>query len=87
MFHYYCLNPISSVGLEGFTEGYEAVQNPAEAEGIPTVDGCKLLFLAFEGLTRRAVPARIQAMVNAAGIVALLMLMVAVTFSDITKFL
>ena len=34
MFHYYCLNPISSVGLEGFTEGYEAVQNPAEAEGI-----------------------------------------------------
>ena len=34
MFHYYCLNPISSVGLEGFTEGYEAVQNPAEAEAI-----------------------------------------------------
>ena len=54
---------------------------------IPALDGCKLLFLAFEGLTRRAVPARIQAMVNAAGIVALLMLMVAVTFSDITKFL
>ena len=54
---------------------------------IPGLDGCKLLFLAFEGLTRRAVPARIQAMVNAAGIVALLMLMVAVTFSDITKFL
>src|SRR5699024_5674015 len=54
---------------------------------IPGLDGCKLLFLAFEGLTRRAVPARIQAMVNAAGIVAVLMLMVAVTFSDITKFL
>ena len=34
MFHYYSLDPVSSVGVEGFTEGYEAVQNPAEAEGI-----------------------------------------------------
>ena len=54
---------------------------------IPALDGCKLLFYAFEGVTKRAVPLRVQAVVNAAGLAALLMLMVAVTFSDITKLL
>ena len=54
---------------------------------IPALDGCKLLFYAFEGITKRAVPLRVQAVVNAAGVAALFMLMVAVTFSDITKLL
>ena len=34
MFHYYCLNPISKVGLEGFTEEYQNTQNMEEADGI-----------------------------------------------------
>lgn len=54
---------------------------------IPGLDGFKLVFLAIEGLAGRAIPAKVQAAFNAAGVIALLMLMVAVTFSDITKFL
>lgn len=54
---------------------------------IPGLDGFKLLFLAAEGLTGRAVSARFQAAVNAAGIVALLMLMVLITAQDISRFL
>ena len=34
MFHYYCLNPISKVGLEGFTEEYQNTQKIEEADGI-----------------------------------------------------
>lgn len=34
MFQYYCLNPISKVGLENFTENYTKTENVEEAEGI-----------------------------------------------------
>nr|WP_317402261.1 site-2 protease family protein [uncultured Gemmiger sp.] len=53
---------------------------------IPGLDGFKLLFLAVEWVSGKTVPARVQAVLNAAGIVALLALMILVTFQDITKF-
>lgn len=53
---------------------------------IPGLDGFKLLFLAVEWVCGKTVPARVQAALNAAGIVALLALVVLVTFQDITKF-
>ena len=34
MFKYYCLNPISKVGLEDFTEEFTKVEDSSEAEGI-----------------------------------------------------
>lgn len=34
MFNYYCLNPISEIGLEKFTENYRAVTDAKDAEGI-----------------------------------------------------
>lgn len=52
---------------------------------IPGLDGCKLIFLAIEGFSGRAVPARIQAGINAAGLIALFMLMIMVTFSDVSR--
>ena len=54
---------------------------------IPGLDGFKLVFLAVECVSGKTVPARVQAVFNAAGIVALLALMVLVTFQDITKFI
>lgn len=35
---------------------------------IPALDGCKLLFLAWEGLTGHPVPDSVQGFVNTAGI-------------------
>lgn len=54
---------------------------------IPALDGFKLWFLAFEGLTRRTVPAAIQNALNTAGMVLLLWLMLFVTMQDIGKFI
>lgn len=54
---------------------------------IPGLDGFKLLFLAVECVSGKTVSARVQAVLNAAGIVALLALMVLVTFQDIAKFI
>ena len=54
---------------------------------IPALDGCKLLFLAWEGLTGHPVPNSVQGFVNTAGMVALLWLMILVTMQDITRFL
>ena len=34
MFQYYCLNPISNVGLEKFTDNYNKTDNIEEAEGV-----------------------------------------------------
>lgn len=34
MFNYYCLNPISNIGLEKFTENYKAVSDINDAEGV-----------------------------------------------------
>ena len=54
---------------------------------IPALDGCKLIFLAWEALTGRPVPLKAQAVVNTAGMAALLWLMILVTMQDITRFL
>lgn len=52
---------------------------------IPGLDGFKLLFLAWEGITARPVPEKIQAGINAAGMVMLLMLMLFVTWQDVAR--
>lgn len=52
---------------------------------IPGLDGCKLLFIAIEGISGKAVPEKFQAVVNGAGIILLLLLMLLVTFQDITR--
>ena len=54
---------------------------------IPALDGCKLLFLAWEGLTGHPVPPRVQSVINTAGMVALVWLMILVTMHDISRFL
>ena len=54
---------------------------------IPALDGCKLLFLLWEGLTGHPVPERAQGFVNTAGMVALVWLMLLVTMQDISRFL
>lgn len=52
---------------------------------IPGLDGCKLLFIAIEGITGKSVPEKVQAVINGAGILLLLLLMLFVTFQDITR--
>lgn len=52
----------------------------------PALDGGRLVFLAAEAVLRRPVPTRIQAAVNALGMALLLMLMMFVTFHDVTRF-
>lgn len=54
---------------------------------IPGLDGFKLLFLAVEWVSGKTVPVKVQAALNTVGILALLALMVLVTFQDITKFI
>lgn len=53
---------------------------------IPALDGCKLIFLAVEGVFGRAVPQRVQNAVNTAGMALLLWLMLFVTMQDISRF-
>jgi len=52
---------------------------------LPALDGGRLLFLIWEGLTRRPVPAKYEGYVHAAGLVLLLGLMVVITFNDIAR--
>lgn len=52
---------------------------------IPALDGCKLLFFAWEGITGHAVPQRVQIIVNTVGMVALLWLILFVTMQDIGR--
>lgn len=52
---------------------------------LPALDGGRLLFLLWEGITRRPVPAKFEALIHFAGIVLLMMLMLIITYSDITK--
>lgn len=52
---------------------------------LPALDGGRLLFLLWEGITRKPVPAKYEAMVHFIGIVLLLALMLLITYSDITK--
>lgn len=52
---------------------------------LPALDGGRLLFLIWEGVTRRPVPARYEGYVHAAGFILLIGLMVLVTFHDIWR--
>ena len=52
---------------------------------LPALDGGRLLFLLWEGVTRKPVPAKYEAMVHFIGIALLLLLMLVITYSDITK--
>ncbi|MCX6703803.1 MAG: site-2 protease family protein [Candidatus Zambryskibacteria bacterium] len=51
----------------------------------PALDGGRLLFVAIEAVTRRKIPSKFVTWVNASGFILLLVLMAAVTFSDIAK--
>ena len=52
---------------------------------LPALDGGRLLFLIWEGITRKPVPQKYEAIVHAVGLVLLVLLIVVVTFSDIIK--
>ena len=52
---------------------------------LPALDGGRLVFLVWEGITRKPVPQKYEAVVHFVGIMLLLLLMVVVTYSDITK--
>lgn len=52
---------------------------------LPALDGGRLLFLVWEGVTRRPVPAKYEGYVHAAGFVLLIGLMVLVTFHDVWR--
>lgn len=52
---------------------------------LPALDGGRLVFLIWEGVTRKRVPAKYESLVHFAGIVLLMLLMLVVTYSDITR--
>ncbi len=52
---------------------------------LPALDGGRLLFLIWEGLTRKPVPAKYEGYVHAAGFVLLIGLMVLITFHDVWR--
>lgn len=52
---------------------------------LPALDGGRLMFLIFEGIFRRPVPAKYEGMVHFIGLILLMLLMVAVTFTDIRR--
>lgn len=51
----------------------------------PALDGGRLLFLIWEGITRKPVPPKYEGWVHATGMILLLLLIVVVSFSDIVK--
>lgn len=53
----------------------------------PALDGGRLFMVAVEGVTRKSLPPRVFAGLNMAGFAVLILLMLAVTFHDITKLL
>lgn len=52
---------------------------------LPALDGGRLLFLIWEGVTRKPVPPKYEGMIHAIGLALLLLLILVVTFSDIMK--
>lgn len=52
---------------------------------LPALDGGRLLFLIWEGITHKPVPPKHEALIHFVGIVLLLLLMAFVTYSDVTK--
>ncbi len=53
---------------------------------LPALDGGRLVFLLWEGVTRKRVPPKYEGIVHLVGIILLLLLMLVITYSDITKF-
>ncbi len=53
---------------------------------LPALDGGRLVFLAWEGITRKPVPSKYEGVIHLVGLLLLLLLMLVVTYSDITKF-
>ncbi len=54
---------------------------------VPALDGGRLLFVIIEAITRRKIPTKVAGAVNALGFAFLILLMVAVTISDVSKLL
>lgn len=52
---------------------------------LPALDGGRLLFLIFEGITRKKVPAKFEGLVHFIGLILLFLLMIVVTFSDVRR--
>ena len=52
---------------------------------LPALDGGRLFFLLIEAVIRRPVPAKYEGFIHGAGFLALIALMIAVTFQDILK--
>lgn len=52
---------------------------------LPALDGGRLVFLIWEGITRRPVPAKYEGIVHLVGMVLLILLMIVVAFSDVWK--
>lgn len=52
---------------------------------LPALDGGRLIFLIWEAITRKPLPQKYEAWVHFAGIVLLMLLMLVITYSDITK--
>lgn len=52
---------------------------------IPALDGGRLLFVAYEAVTRRPVNQRVAGFIHAGGFVGLLLLLVAVSYGDIMR--
>ena len=52
---------------------------------IPALDGWRLFLLIFEGIFRKKLPSKWEWVINAVGLALLLLLMVVITFSDISK--
>ena len=53
---------------------------------LPALDGGRLAFIAFETVTRKKVPQKIEKAVNGAGFIALIILLILVTYKDIVQF-
>ena len=52
---------------------------------LPALDGGRLVFLIWEGITRRPVPAKYEGIVHLIGMALLILLMIVVAFSDVLK--
>lgn len=52
---------------------------------LPALDGGRLVFLLVELIFRRKIPAKYEGLVNFIGLILLLLLMVVVTYSDVSK--
>ncbi len=52
---------------------------------LPALDGGRLIFLLWEGVTRRRVPQKFEGLVHFVGLLLLILLMLVVSYSDVTK--